>query len=454
MLEKRPLVWLSAAPGSSPLRKAMEARWQVTGYCLQDPVPILMSAPTEAHVGILDLTGLPPEGSTTAEQWLEALSLEFWVGIVPHRPVSGSLAAQLIARYCTDFHTVPIHVDRLNTVLGHLWGMASIRSTPPAPSGDDYPRLVMQGDSEAIRNVRGLLRRFSVTTDPVLITGESGSGKYAAARFIHQLSPRAAGPLVNVNCAALPDALARSELFGIEDYAPDGTTERVHPGRIEQANGGSLVLSSIDELNEDQQSAMLGFLQEGQIERVGSTLPIPINCRIITTATRSLLELVNNGHFRSDVYYRLGGLEVRMPALRDRREDIPPIANALLEITAGDQKPKRLSKPALESLVNHHWPGNFRELQNRLRQAVLLCDRATLEPEDLGLDHEGMESAPLAATNLSLEEFRARADRQALSCSLALAHHNISAAARILKISRVSFYRLLEKYNQGQHLDP
>ncbi|QSP95173.1 sigma-54-dependent Fis family transcriptional regulator [Marinobacter salinisoli] len=451
MSEKRPLVWLSAAPGNSKLRRALEARWQVTGYCLQDRVPIMMSAPEDARVGILDLTNAPTESALNPEQWLEALSLDFWVGIVAHRPVSGSLTAKLIARYCTDFHTVPVHVDRLNTVLGHLWGMASIRTHSLGPPADDYESLVMEGDSETIRKIRGLLRRFSVTADPVLITGESGSGKYAAARFIHQLSPRAAGPLVNVNCAALPDTLARSELFGVEDYSAQGAADGIHPGRIEQANGGSLVLSSIDELNEDQQSALLGFLQEGQIERVGSTTPIPINSRIITTATRPLRELVESGHFRSDVYYRLGGLEIRMPALRDRREDIPTIASTLLEMADHGHNPKRLSQAAIESLVNHHWPGNFRELQNRLRQALLLCDRATIDPADLGLDQTGVDAAPLSTTNLSLEEFRARADRQALSCSLALAHHNVSAAARILKISRVSFYRLMEKYNQNQY---
>ncbi|MBZ2169149.1 sigma-54 dependent transcriptional regulator [Marinobacter sp. F4216] len=454
MSEKRPLVWLSAANGSTTLRRALDAHWHITGYSLQAPVPIMMSVPEDTRVGILDLTNLPPEAALAAEQWLEALSLDVWVGIVAHRPVSGMPAAQLIARYCSDFHTTPVHVDRLNTVLGHLWGMASIRASAPDPVGDNYHALAMEGDSETIRKIRGLLRRFAVTPDPVLITGESGSGKYAAARFLHQTSPRAAGPLINVNCAALPDTLARSELFGVESYSSQDDVETIQPGRIEQANGGSLMLSSIDELDDNQQSALLGFLQEGQIERVGSTTPIPINCRIITTATRPLQDLVNSGQFRSDVFYRLGGLEIRMPPLRDRREDIPAIASALLAATASHQKPKQLSLAAIECLVKHNWPGNFRELQNRLRQASLLCDKGTIEPEDLGLDEGGTDATQMASTNLSLEEFRARADRQALSCSLALAHHNISAAARILKISRVSFYRLMEKYNQSHHADP
>ncbi|WP_052472123.1 sigma 54-interacting transcriptional regulator [Marinobacter similis] len=222
-----------------------------------------------------------------------------------------------------------------------------------------------------------------------------------------------------------------------------------HAGRLEQAIGGSLILSSIDELNLEQQSAILRFLQEGQIERIGGSNPIRIDSRIITTASQPLTELIEAERFRSDVYYRLGGLEVRMPPLRERREDIPDLAEALLDSSALGAEHKTLGDAATRSLVNHSWPGNFRELQNRLRQGLLLCDRDEITPEDLGLANAGNDTGYTATSNLSLEEFRARAERQALSCSLALAHHNISAAARILKISRVSFYRLMEKYNRG-----
>ncbi|MEP5174471.1 sigma 54-interacting transcriptional regulator, partial [Marinobacter alexandrii] len=220
-----------------------------------------------------------------------------------------------------------------------------------------------------------------------------------------------------------------------------------HAGRLEQAIGGSLILSSIDELNLEQQSAILRFLQEGQIERIGGSNPIRIDSRIITTASQPLTELIEAERFRSDVYYRLGGLEIKLPPLRDRREDIPALAEALLVSSALGGEHKPLGDAAIRSLVNHSWPGNFRELQNRLRQGLLLCDRDEIKPEDLGLAQADTDDA--ATSNLSLEEFRARAERQALSCSLALAHDNISAAARILKISRVSFYRLMEKYNRG-----
>lgn len=446
MMEKRPLVWLSAAPSNTSVRTALASRWDLTDFSPENPVPIQMSTPEGAKVGVLDLTRFPTDGLPRLEQWLEALSLAYWVGIVAHRPITGTRTAQLITRYCTDFHTLPVDPERLDTVLGHLWGMASIREPAAGLPRDDYQALVLEGTSLAIRQARSLLRRFSVTQEPVLITGESGTGKDAAARFIHEHSTRAAGPLVTVNCAALPDSLTQSELFGYEKGAFTHALS-AHPGRLELANGGSLVLSSIDELNLEQQSAILRFLQEGQIERLGGSEPIPIDSRIITTSGQPLTELVETGQFRSDVYYRLGGLEVKLPALKDRREDIPALAEALLEATNLGGEQKRLSETAIQSLVNHSWPGNFRELQNRLRQGLLLCDREVIEPADLGLDLAGNEADLPATSNLTLEEFRARADRQALSCSLALAHHNISAAARILKISRVSFYRLMDKYN-------
>ena len=453
MTEKRPLVWLSAAHTKSKVRYALIPRWEMTDFNAENPVPLLLSPPLGAKVGVLDISQGPINNLAWFEHWLEALNLPYWVGLVSHRPVSSSRTAQLITRYCSDFHTIPVDSNRLDTVLGHLWGMAVIREPAATLPRDGYQSLVLEGSSLAIRQARELLRRFSVTAEPVLIVGESGTGKDAAAQFIHQHSSRASGPLVTVNCAALPESLTQSELFGYEKGAFTHALS-AHPGRLEQAIGGSLILSSIDELNLEQQSAILRFLQEGQIERIGGTAPIRVDSRIITTASQPLPDLIEADRFRSDVYYRLGGLEVRLPPLRDRREDIPSLAEALLTSSALGAQHKPLGEAAIRSLVSHSWPGNFRELQNRLRQGLLLCDRDEIEPKDLGLTPAGNGAGDAGDSNLSLEEFRARAERQALSCSLALAHHNVSAAARILKISRVSFYRLMEKYNRAHHTAP
>lgn len=446
MKEKRPLVWLSAANSNAPIRKALEMNWDLMKFNVDGPAPIPASTLHRAKVGVLDLCGFPDRDVPGLEHWCEALDLVYWVGIVPHRAVKGTRTADLIARYCADFHTMPVEFDRLNTVIGHLFGMATVRGQNQTPTGDSYQTLVLDGDSEPIRQVRRLLRRFSSTLEPVLITGESGTGKDAAAQFLYSHSTRAGSPLITINCAALPDSLTQSELFGYEKGAFTHAL-KARQGRLEQAHGGSLILSGIDELHLEQQSAILRFLQEGYIERIGGNGPIPVDCRIITTTFRALPDLIAAGRFRSDIYYRLAGLEVRLPTLRDRLEDIPMLANALLDILHPGTQRRRLSANAVRSLLRHSWPGNLRELQNRLRQSLLLSEQPVIEPSDLGLS-----GADLDAGALSLEAFRARAERQALSCSLKLADHNVSAAARMLRISRVSFYRLLDKHDTGQNI--
>lgn len=448
MVEKRPLVWLSAAGCDTGVREELEAHWNLIDFSFDEPAPLLAAVPDEARIGVLELPGSSGEEAPQPEIWLETLDLTYWVAIAPLWPACGTAIAKLITHYCSDFHTPPVDCRRLNTVLGHLWGMATILEPARNLARDRYQDLALQGDSAAIQQVRGLLRRFSATLEPVLITGESSTGKDAAARFIHSHSSRACGPLVTINCAALPETLTQSELFGHEKGAFTHALV-ARKGRLEQANGGTLIFSGIDELRLEQQSVILRFLQEGCIERVGGSARIPVNCRVITTTSQSLPDLMALGHFRSDVYYRLGGLEVKLPELRNRLEDIPFLANALLEAASSGAVRKRLSHKAAKSLLSHPWPGNFRELQNCLQQGWLLSDKSVIEASDLGLPHSGPDSG-VPASHFSLKEFRARADRQALLCSLQLANNNMSEAARLLNISRVSLYRLMNKYNPNQ----
>ncbi|MDO6441342.1 sigma-54 dependent transcriptional regulator [Marinobacter sp. 2_MG-2023] len=448
MMEKRPLVWLSAANSNNCVRKQLEANWNLIDFNLDEPVPLFTQVADGARVGVLEFPSLSRDNMPWPESWLEMLDLNYWVAIASQQPVSGTRAARLIVRYCSDFHTLPVDYQRLNTVLGHLWGMATILEPAGSLVNDDYKNLALVGDSPSIQHVRNLLRRFSATREPVLISGESSTGKEAAARFLHSHSARAAGPLVIINCAALPTTLTQSELFGYEKGAFTSALNS-HQGRLEQANGGSVVFSGINELQLEQQSAILRFLQESQVERVGGSAQIPVDCRVIATTSEPLVDLIELGRFRSDVYFRLGSLEVKLPALKDRREDIPVLARLLLEARCQGAEPKKLSKGASQSLLNHSWPGNLQELQNRLRQGWLLCDRPVIEASDLGLSQPTPGSDP--ASNLSLKEFRAQADRQALRCSLKLANNNMSEAARLLNISRVSLYRLMDKYDPRPH---
>jgi len=216
-------------------------------------------------------------------------------------------------------------------------------------------------------------------------------------------------------------------------------------GRIEAANGGTLLLIGVDELCSEQQSAILRFLQEGLIERLGSNHPISVDTRLIATSTKPLEQLVKTGAFRSDVFYRLGSLHVLLPPLRERKEDIPILASRILSATPSAKATRRLTDDALICLAGHPWPGNLRELQNRLRQALLLGESPQIGAEDMGFTATPTDNHD-RSRELSLDAFRSRADRQAISVSLALAHNNVSAAARLLNISRVSLYRLMDKH--------
>ncbi|MGM0768749.1 MAG: sigma-54-dependent transcriptional regulator [Pseudomonadota bacterium] len=451
MKEQRPLVWLSAAGVREEPDALLSAQWKIHAFDMTEPPPFAMAVAGKARVGVLDLSVYPDDGTPFLDQWIEAFRLSYWVGILPASPSEDSRLGTLISRHCTDYHHLPLDAERLNTVLGHLWGMSQLHARTDFESHDSYQDSALEGASAVIRQTRAMLRRFAKTHEPVLISGENGTGKEAAARFIHRHSSRRTQPFVTVNCAALPLSLTQSELFGHESDSI-GVTTNARRGRIEAADGGTLLLAGIDELHPEQQSAILRFLQEGQIERVGSSRPHKVDVRVIATSARPLKQLVEAGEFRSDVYYRLGSLEVQLPPLRERPEDIPVIANQILAITHTTFGARKLSTPALQSLAQYHWPGNLRELQNRLRQAMLLSESAMIEPADLGLAELGM-AAP-GQSGLSLEAFRARADQQALSCSLALSHQNVTAAARILKISRVSFYRLMDKYDPHHTRSP
>jgi len=411
-----------------------------------DDMPLAPPSCAGARVGVADLRQFSISDAGNLNRWIEFLGLRYWVAIVDIYPSPGSDTQWFIARYCSDYQSTPLDMVRFKATLGHLWGMAELKiQTSDGPQGNrrgpDFNDVALMGSSPAICDTRALLRRFAAVDEPVLITGESGSGKEAAAHFIQKHSSRACGPLVVVNCAALPESLTQSELFGYEQGAFTHAL-KAHPGRLEQAHGGTVLLSGIDELSMKQQSALLPFLQEGRLERIGGKTSFIVDVRILATSSSDLNELVRQDEFRCDVFYRLGSLIINMPPLRQRPDDIITLALLLLDQS---KAPKKLSPAAVSALAHHTWPGNLRELQNRLRRADLLSDDATISPRSLGL----LSALPTAGnpSQLTLSAFRNEAERHALSCSLSLAQHNISAAARMLAISRVSFYRLLEKHN-------
>jgi len=277
------------------------------------------------------------------------------------------------------------------------------------------------------------------STATVLIEAESGTGKELLARMIHSRSPRAAGPFVAVNCAALPENLLESELFGFEKGAFTGAGVS-KPGKFELANGGTLLLDEIGEMAPILQAKLLRVLQEKEVDRVGGKDPIEIDVRIIATTNRDLQALVRNGDFRDDLYYRLNVVRLNLPPLRARRPDIPLLADFFCKRYGKDRGNDGLSisPEALDKLLRHDWPGNVRELENAIQRAATLCTGSTLRPEDLLLSAPNVPPAnPARADELGLSSgvTMREMERQLICRTLEDTGGNRTRAARCLGIS-------------------
>ncbi|MCH8499795.1 MAG: sigma-54 dependent transcriptional regulator [Marinobacter sp.] len=266
-------------------------------------------------------------------------------------------------------------------------------SIPPNTAAAD-PAQIMYGQCQAMEQVFTLIRKVAPTDTTVLIQGESGTGKELAARAIHELSPRARQPLICVNCAAIPESLIESELFGHEKGAFTGAVS-ARTGLIEAADGGSLFLDEIGELPAEAQARLLRVLQESEIRRVGSTQSRKVNVRMIAATHRNLKAMTRTGEFREDLYYRLNVMQIRIPPLRERQGDILGLAKRFL-----DRQGERMHKPelslspeAMRALEKHHWPGNVRELENAIERATIMVDGDLITPAVLDLDAEGGDYA-------------------------------------------------------------
>jgi transcriptional regulator with GAF, ATPase, and Fis domain len=314
-----------------------------------------------------------------------------------------------------------------------------------------YHRVL--GESKKWRDVLTQAAKVAPTETTVLLTGESGTGKEVVARFLHRGSPRAGGPFVALNCAALPETLLESELFGHEKGAFTGAVTS-RPGRIEQAAGGVLFLDEVGEMSPAVQAKLLRVLQEREFQRLGGTRPIKADVRVVAATNRDLATALTRGDFREDLYYRLSVFEIRLPPLRERREDILPMAEAFLEeIGPAVGRPAAgISRQAHEALLSYPWPGNVRELRNALERATILCDGGLITLEHLPISvgrpsgnaapqpQETPEAFPLGGIQLDAVE------RDLIAKALREADNNRSRAARLLGITRSQLYSRMQKY--------
>ncbi len=301
------------------------------------------------------------------------------------------------------------------------------------------------GTSRAIRAVFDVVHKVSRTDMPVLITGETGTGKELTAQAIHKRSRWKQGPCVPINCGAIPETLLESELFGHERGAFTGAVQQ-KKGKLETAKGGTLFLDEVGDLLVPLQIKLLRFLQDGTFERLGGRHTLRVHARLIAATNVDLKIAIDKNLFREDLYYRLGAMHIHLPPLRDRGEDISLMAMLFLKrATAHHRKPIRNYTPeAIDALRTYAWPGNVRELCNRVMRAVVLAEGSEITPRDLGLTGEIL---PPADSLDSLRAAHRRIEVELLVKAINLHRGNLTRVARDLEVSRSTLYRKLRTYN-------
>jgi len=384
-----------------------------------------------------DTTKLPLE--SVEEILLTDVGVEWLALIDPVHLHSPDMTRFLLGNFF-DFQTYPIDPVRLLVTLGNAYSTGLLKYQI---EGRPSFRGSLIGESSIMQELYRKMIKMQADDAPVLITGESGTGKELVAQAIHQGSPRRHFPFVAVNCGAIPANLVQSELFGHEKGAFTDAFQR-KIGRFETAAGGTILLDEIGDLPLPSQVHLLRFLQEKSIERVGSSKVLPIDVRVLAATNVDLEEAVSRGCFRADLFYRLNVLRLRVPSLHDRAGDVELLAQFFLEefsLKLGKKK-KWLSTQAVRAMYDHCWPGNVRELINRVRRAVVMSEGRLIMAADLGLE------SPDPAEPLSLDRAREIAELVAIKGSLHRNKHNVSEAARQLGVSRVTLYRLINKFHE------
>jgi two-component system NtrC family response regulator len=398
-------------------------------------------------VAIVDL-GLPPdpdgasEGLAAIDDILRRLPDAKIIVASGSRDTGHALKA--IAMGAFDFFQKPVDLDVLRLIVERAYRLYELedenRRLRSRPQTSPIERIIT-GD-EGMLKLCGSIEKLAQTDVAVLIMGESGTGKEALARALHELGPRAEKPFIPINCAAIPETLLESELFGHERGAFTGAIKQT-AGKIEGAHTGTLFLDEIGDLPQLLQVKLLRFLQDQVIERIGGRRAIQVDVRIVSATNQDLESKMGRAEFREDLFYRLAGVLLRVPPLRERRGDAVLLASYFLHRFALSLKrPVRgLSGPALAAIGGHSWPGNVRELENRIKRAVVMSEGRLVEPEDLEL--AGAEPSDI---DLDIRAARARAEQEVIRLALIRSNGVVATAAKILNVSRPTLYALMEEY--------
>jgi two-component system NtrC family response regulator len=397
-------------------------------------------------VVMLDL-GLPPcaqgveEGFRALAEMLEHDALIKVLVITGRTEKEHALKA--IGQGAYDFLCKPVQVDELRVILHRAFHVSRLerehRELERRLSSESFDGML--GTSPQMQEVFAAIRKVATTDVPILIVGESGTGKELVARAIHRQSFRNEGPFVAINCAAIPETLLESELFGHEKGAFTGAHMQ-RKGRIETAQGGTLLLDEIGELSLPLQVKLLRFLQEHRIERVGGREALAVDARVMAATNINLQKAMVEGRFREDLYHRLGVIVIAVPPLREREADILFLARTLLQRYATESRKKitGFTSHALRALETHGWSGNVRELENRIKRAVIMAEGSQVTPADLELS-----SSYTRYEGRGLREAREALERDLIQRAMARNKGKITQAAADLGISRPTLYELMDK---------
>jgi two-component system NtrC family response regulator len=400
----------------------------------------------EPPVVLLDL-GLPPDADGATEG---LAALQQILSLAPATKVivvTGNLdrsnAVQAIRLGAYDFFQKPFDPDVLALMIAralHLHAIEQENRLLVARQRDPALKGLITA-SEPMLKICRTVEKVAPANATVLLLGESGTGKEVLARGVHELSPRAGKRFVAINCAAIPDTLLESELFGYEKGAFTGAAKQTI-GRIEYANEGTLFLDEIGDLPMPLQAKLLRFLQERVIERLGGRGEIPVDVRVVCATHRDLAGMIREGSFREDLFYRLSEISVKIPPLRERPGDAVLLAQAFLGRYARElgRSLRGFTADALGALEAHAWPGNVREMENLVKRATIMAEGSQITADDLGLDPGHAEPQPI-----NLRQARENAERQAVSRALAQSDGSIAQAAELLGITRPTLYDLMAK---------
>ena len=405
----------------------------------------------EPQVATLDL-GLPPDpgGASEGFRLLEdilTLAPSTKIIVVTGREDKEN-AVKAVGMGASDFYQKPLDGDILNFVVNRAFRLHALeRENEELSSAHNGARLkgIIAASPQMLNTCR-TIEKVAPADVTTLITGETGTGKEVLARALHDLSPRKDKPFAAINCAAIPENLLESELFGYEKGAFTGANQNKQ-GKIELAHGGTLFLDEIGDMPMALQVKMLRFLQERVIERVGGVKTLPVDVRVVCATHQDLEKLIQEQGFREDLYYRISEVTIPVPPLRERDGDAVLIAKSLLKEFASQMQRSGLafSEDATAAIRQHEWPGNVREMINKIKRATIMAEGKRVTAADLELDHHGEEAGSNNALNL--RQVREEAERRAIHQALQTTDFNMAQAARLLGVTRPTLYNLTDKYN-------